>query len=147
MKKAILLALAFVLALSLAACGEKTDNTGSTGGNTSTSGTSSTAGNNGGSSVSWPSLDWVEDWMKKADVGTIVEIEVNANETAIFVTFENVSKDGYEAYVAYMAEKGEHRHDEEKSDDIQCTGINVSQISMTYEPFGEKETMDVTFYK
>ncbi|MDR0531328.1 MAG: hypothetical protein LBG83_04600, partial [Oscillospiraceae bacterium] len=102
---------------------------------------------NGGGPVAWPSFDWVEDWMKKADVGTIVEIDSNTDNSIIYVTFENVSKDGYEAYVTYMAEKGDHRLDEEDSDIIQCTGINVSQISMGYEPFGEKERMDVTFYK
>jgi hypothetical protein len=65
----------------------------------------------------------------------------------IYVTFENVSADGYEAYVTYMAKKGNHRMDSKDSDMIECTGINVKQISMSYEPFGEKQRMDVSFYK
>jgi ABC-type glycerol-3-phosphate transport system substrate-binding protein len=151
-KKLITLALALVLALSLAACGGNSGNSstpsGNNGGSSTTTPPASQGGNNnGGSSVSWPSFSWVEDWMKKDDIGKIVEIDNNIDETVIFVTFENVSADDYEAYVAEMAKKGEHRLDEADSDIIECTGINVSQIHMEYEPFGEKEKMKVSFYK
>jgi ABC-type glycerol-3-phosphate transport system substrate-binding protein len=95
------LALALTLALSLAACGEKTDNTGSTGGN-STSGTSSTAGNDT-ATKQWPDNEFTKQVPKPAD--EVADFLVSADHITIqFVSPDN--NDGIKAYIEQLKSAG-----------------------------------------
>lgn len=99
MKKAITLALVFVLALSLlTACGGK-DNTGSTGGNSNTPSTSQ-GNNNGGDTAGWQ-----ESFAKASGIPNLPipsSCEVDAGKTnsskVTFTAKAEVTEDAFKAY-------------------------------------------------